>query len=99
MAELMPEPRASEPHTSEPRTSDAGVDELPSIGSEQLRVLDALSVSAPRTSADVAARAGLSISTVQAVLGPLELEGVVVERERGWLKKAPKQSEAPDERG
>jgi DNA processing protein len=47
-------------------------------------VLDALSTRSPRTSADVAARAGLSLATVQSTLGVLQLEDAVVEGERGW---------------
>ena len=54
---------------------------------EATRLLDALSISAPRTSSDIAARAGLSIAVVQSLLGQLELDGRVVERDRGWLKK------------
>jgi DNA processing protein len=54
---------------------------------EETRLLDALSISAPRTSSDLAARAGLSVAGVQSLLGRLELDGRVVERERGWLKK------------
>jgi DNA processing protein len=55
--------------------------------SDQVRVLDALSIAAPRKAPDLAARSGLSVAGVQAVLGVLELESRVVERERGWLKK------------
>jgi DNA processing protein len=57
--------------------------------SEETRLLDAISVSAPRKVQDIAARAGLSIAGVQSLIGALELEGRVVERERGWLKKKP----------
>jgi DNA processing protein len=53
---------------------------------ETTRLFDAMSITAPRTVADIAARAGLSLATVQALLGRLELEGRVIERERGWLK-------------
>jgi len=57
---------------------------------DETRLLDALSVSAPREVQDIAARAGLSVAGVQSLLGALELDGRVVERERGWLKKKPK---------
>ncbi len=57
------------------------------------RVLDALSVVAPRIPSDVAARAGLSIPDVQAVLGRLELDGLVRERERGWLQAKPEKED------
>ncbi len=41
---------------------------------------------APRASPDIAARAGLSIATVQSMLGSLELEGRVRQRDSGWTK-------------
>ncbi|CAN5143022.1 DNA-processing protein DprA [soil metagenome] len=54
--------------------------------SDQIRVLDAMSARAPRAVGDLAARAGLSVAEVQAVLGTLQLEGAVAEKERGWLR-------------
>jgi DNA processing protein len=63
----------------------------PSDTPDLTRLLDALSVTAPRSTSDIAARAGLSIAAVQSLLGRLELEDRVVERERGWIKlRAPK---------
>jgi DNA processing protein len=56
---------------------------------EVTRLFDALSVTSPRTSADIAARAGLSVAVVQSLLGRLELEGRVSERERGWVRIKP----------
>jgi DNA processing protein len=53
---------------------------------EVLRLLDALSRRSPRDTADLAARAGLSITEVRAVLGALELDGTVRERETGWVR-------------
>jgi DNA processing protein len=61
---------------------------------ELTRLLDALSTRAPRTVSDVAARAGLSVADVQSLLGRLELTDRVIERERGWIKRAP-QGEVP----
>lgn len=55
--------------------------------SEQVRVFDALSARSPRTVNDVAARAGLSVQSVQSILGAASLEGSVMQRERGWVKK------------
>jgi DNA processing protein len=52
---------------------------------ERTRVIDALSPRTPRHADDLAARAGLSVATVQAVLGILELEGRATEKDRGWL--------------
>lgn len=72
----------------------AGADpnQLDGIGegasSEQVRVFDALSARSPRTAQDVAARAGLSVATVQAILGAATMDGSVIERERGWVKKS-----------
>jgi DNA processing protein len=54
---------------------------------DQTRVLDALSARSPREAGDIAARAGLSVAGVQSILGGLELEGVVIQRERGWVKR------------
>ena len=53
---------------------------------EVVRLIDALSARSPRDVADLAARAGLSFDAVRALLGTLELEGAVLERERGWVK-------------
>jgi DNA processing protein len=53
-----------------------------------IRVIDALSARSPRMASDVAARAGLSVGEVQAVLGALELEGVVKVGETGWSRAA-----------
>ncbi|MHA6694209.1 DNA-processing protein DprA [Homoserinimonas sp. A520] len=55
--------------------------------SEQVRVFDAISTRSPRTTHDIAARSGLSVATVQAILGAASVEGTVAERERGWVKK------------
>jgi DNA processing protein len=56
---------------------------------ERTRLLDALSNRAPRTTLDVASRAGFSVEATQVLLGTLELESVVEERERGWVKTRP----------
>ncbi len=54
------------------------------VSSTGVRVIDALSARTPRSIEDIAARAGLSFSGVQAELGSLELDGAVREGERGW---------------
>jgi DNA processing protein len=77
MAELAPLPGTS-PH--EPEASGGAT-------SEEVRVFDALSTRSPRTAHDIAARCGLSVASVQAILGAAALGGAVVERERGWLKR------------
>ena len=38
---------------------------------------------------------GLSLAAVQSLLGALELEELAVERERGWVKKKPKDPSKP----
>ena len=78
MAELAPLPEPSKPEATAVR-ADA----------EAMRVLDALSSRSPRSSENVAARAGLSTAASRAVLARLQLDDVVRESERGWLKPAP----------
>ncbi|HWR84388.1 MAG TPA: DNA-processing protein DprA [Rhodoglobus sp.] len=53
-----------------------------------IRVVDALSARSGRAADDIAARAGMSVADVQAVLGRLELDGVVREASRGWVRDA-----------
>ncbi len=53
-------------------------------GAETVRVLDALSTRAPRTPADIASRAGLSLRSVLAVLAALEVEGRARGDAAGW---------------
>ena len=84
MAELAPLPGSAEADTGE--TAEGGRGQT----SDTTRLLDALSIRAPRDTADVAARSGLSLSTVRALLGRLALEGAAAERERGWVKVVPR---------
>jgi DNA processing protein len=49
-------------------------------------ILAALSARSARTVADIAARSGRSSAEVQALLGALELDGTVRERENGWVR-------------
>jgi DNA processing protein len=69
------------------RSGDRDAIALGDRPSLQLRVLDALSSRAPRSTGDIAARSGLAISTVQGILGVLELENSVVQRAEGWLMR------------
>jgi len=80
MAELAPlgEVQAALPITEDDRTSP-----------ERTRLFDALSTRSARTTTDVAARSGMSIPEVQALLGALHLEGEVRESERGWTRVPP----------
>jgi len=60
-------------------------------GGEQTgRAVDAVSHRSPRAAKDIAKRAGFSAAAAQALLGVLELEGIVEERERGWVRPKPK---------
>ena len=54
--------------------------------SEQIRVLDALSGQSPRPVPDIARRAGMSTAAVLGALGTLDLDGMVSERETGWVR-------------
>ena len=75
MAELAGETPA------EPGSGEAG-----GRTAEETRVLDALSQRSPRTADDIAQRSGLSLATVQSVLGGLELDGAASLRDRGWVR-------------
>lgn len=70
-----------------------GVRELGSMGAEerlftddQTRVLDALSTRTPRSTADIARRAGMSVDDVRSRLGMLSLAGRVRGDESGWRR-------------
>lgn len=56
------------------------------VGQDHVRILDALSARSARLVDDIAARSGLSIASVQSVLGAMQLEGTARERESGWVK-------------
>ncbi len=60
--------------------------------SDEVRVLDALSTRSARHVSDIAKRCGLPIDVVQSLLGVLELEGVVEERQQGWVYRARRNS-------
>uniref|UniRef100_UPI00262B9E56 DNA-processing protein DprA n=1 Tax=Microbacterium sp. TaxID=51671 RepID=UPI00262B9E56 len=53
---------------------------------EQTRLRDALSARTPRQAPDLAARAGLSVERVRAMLGLLSLEGGAVRTDSGWRR-------------
>lgn len=80
MAELAPLPTTNTPHSA------ANVREEAGVSAEQLRMLDALSARSPRPVDDIAVRSGLSIATVQAALGAMQLDGTATERATGWVK-------------
>ncbi|MBZ4486138.1 DNA-processing protein DprA [Microbacterium sp. cx-55] len=66
---------------SAPSPTDAG-------GADRTRVLDALSERTAWPVGDVAARAGMSVGDVEAVLGSLLLEGRVEPSGNGWRRRA-----------
>jgi DNA processing protein len=78
MAELMPTFAVSD-ESSSPQDGLA-------LSTDEIRVLDALSARSPRDIDDVARRAGLAIASVRAVFGSLEVDGVIAQREKGWVK-------------
>jgi DNA processing protein len=78
MAELAP----LRPLSSAPDSRAEG-DRLPERG----RVLDAMSSRSPRSVVDIAGRCGLSVATVTAVLGAIELEGFASESDREWNRR------------
>jgi DNA processing protein len=76
MAELAPLPGALAPDGADGSTA----------ASDTIRLLDAMSLRAPRAASDIAQRAGFAVDEVRARLGTLELDGVVIEREAGWVR-------------
>jgi DNA processing protein len=95
MAELVPS--AAGLLVAQPRDDPSPAIEQVEIARtpDETRLLDALSLRAPRTPTDLAARAGLSVNSVQSLLGALALDGRVVERDRGWLGKIPEDPNKP----
>ncbi|MCU1513223.1 MAG: dprA [Microbacteriaceae bacterium] len=60
---------------------------IASYSPDTVRVLDAMSTRSPRAAVEIASRSGLSVDSVRAVLGSLQLEDVAKEGERGWTKR------------
>ena len=82
-----PLPAAPSPEEPDP---DAAEPTRPVRTDDRTRLLDSVSDRSPRAAKDIAKRAGFSVVAAQALLGVLELEGVVEERERGWVRPKPK---------
>ncbi|MCU1417792.1 MAG: dprA [Schumannella sp.] len=53
----------------------------------RIRVLDALSDRTPRRAERIAALSGLALDRVRAELGLLELDGLILERPSGWMRR------------
>ncbi|MBN9151306.1 MAG: DNA-processing protein DprA [Micrococcales bacterium] len=81
MAELAPLPGGG---AAQDADSEPGEANEPSA--ERVRITDALSTRSARLVDDIAALSGLSIATVQSVLGAMQLDGNAVERASGWVK-------------
>ncbi len=80
MAELVSGSRATDTRNS---TAPSSTD----LTGTRLRVLDAISDRAPRRVERVAELSGLALDRVRAELGLLELEGYVLERPSGWMRR------------
>ncbi|MEO8263103.1 MAG: DNA-protecting protein DprA, partial [Pseudolysinimonas sp.] len=57
------------------------------VSASRVRVLDAIDARTPRRVERVAALSGLAPDRVRAELGLLELEGFVIERPSGWMRR------------
>jgi DNA processing protein len=85
IAELVP---AATGLASEDETVLVSTPSTPSdLTGTRLRVLDAISDRTPRRVERVAELSGLAIDRVRAELGLLELEGFVLERPSGWMRR------------
>ncbi len=85
MAELVSSPVMTRPTEAQPRKSPPRV--LTDPTASRLRVLDAVSDRTPRRVERVAELSGLALDRVRAELGLLELEGFVLERPSGWMRR------------
>lgn len=54
---------------------------------DRTRMLDAMSMRTPREPADIARRSGLSIERARSLLGLMALDGVVAQRDDGWVRR------------
>jgi DNA processing protein len=72
------------------RSTRAVAAELPpDMTGTRIRVLDAISDRTPRRLERVAELSGLALDRVRAELGLLELDGLVLERTSGWMRRKP----------
>lgn len=85
MAELVPSVESLVPTSASPTASD--VRSPADLTGTRLRVLDAISDRTPRRVARIAELSGLALDRVRAELGLLELEGFVLERPSGWMRR------------
>ncbi|MEO5921899.1 MAG: DNA-processing protein DprA [Pseudolysinimonas sp.] len=85
MAELVP----TATQTSPPETIASAATAPPrsDLTGSRLRVTDAISDRTPRRAERVAQLSGLALDRVRAELGLLELEGFVLERPSGWMRR------------
>jgi DNA processing protein len=86
MAELVPSAQhLTTTDDASPRDSNPRV--LSDPTGSRLRVLDAISDRTPRRVERIAELSGLALDRVRAELGLLELEGFVLERPSGWMRR------------
>lgn len=85
MAELVPSVESLVPTSASPTASD--LRSPADLTGTRLRVLDAISDRTPRRVARIAELSGLALDRVRAELGLLELEGFVLERPSGWMRR------------
>lgn len=62
------------------------VETEPRASSEERRILDALSLRTPRSTEDIARRAGISVPQTQSILGLCLLAGRTIGGEKGWRR-------------
>ncbi|MBB5632485.1 DNA processing protein [Cryobacterium mesophilum] len=90
MAELAPLTGLADRAEGALRTTIEGETVEPAgMQEDRVRVVDALSTRSARVVDDIAARAGLSVATVQGVLGAMQLDGGAAERGSGWVRTPP----------
>ncbi len=86
MAELVPSAESLGPHERRRRRHRRPASPTDPTGT-RLRVLDAISDRTPRRVERIAELSGLALDRVRAELGLLELEGFVLERPSGWMRR------------
>lgn len=66
---------------------DASCAASPPPDHDRTRMLDAMSMRTPLEPADIARRSGLSVARTRSLLGLMALDGVVAQRDHGWVRR------------
>ncbi|MEV7620656.1 DNA-processing protein DprA [Microbacterium sp. NPDC089321] len=66
---------------------DASCAASPPPDHDRTRMLDAMSMRTPLEPADIARRSGLSVERTRSLLGLMALDGVVAQRDHGWVRR------------